>query len=62
MKQELSNAHAYAITALDLLLTSAKKCIKDTIFDNLRTITYEGDMKTSQTIPFFSSAFQALTV
>ena len=28
VKQELSNAYAYAITALDLLLTSAKKMHK----------------------------------
>ena len=40
-----------------MLLTSAKKLKKDTIFDNLRTITQEGDMKTRQMTPFFSSAF-----
>ena len=40
----------------------SKKEIKDTIFENLRTITQEGDMKTRQITPFFSSVFRALTV
>ena len=31
-------------------------------FDNLRTINQEGVMKTTLMTPFFSSAFQALTV
>ena len=45
------------ITALDLLLTSAKICEKDIIFDNLGTITQEEDMKTRQMTLFFSSTF-----
>ena len=31
------------MTVLDFLLTAAKNCKKDTIFDNLKTITQEGD-------------------
>ena len=50
------------MTVLDLLLKSTKKCKKDTIFDNLRTITQKGDMKTRQMTTFFSSAFRSLTV
>ena len=36
--------------------------LQDTIFDNLSTITQEGDMKTRQLTSIFSSAFGALTV
>ena len=50
------------MTSLDFSLISAKNCKKDTISDNLRTLTQEGDMKTRQMTPFFSSAFQALTI
>ena len=46
------------ITALNVLLISAKYCEKDTIFNNLNTITQKGDMKTRQMTPFFSRAFQ----
>ena len=42
---------------LDFLLTSARNCRKDTNVDNLWTITQEGDMKTRQMTPIFSSAF-----
>ena len=31
------------MTVLDFLLTAAKNCKNDTIFDNLKTITQEGD-------------------
>ena len=50
------------MTALDLLLASAKNCKKDLIFDSLRTLTLEVDMKTGRKTPFFSSAFRTLTV
>ena len=43
-----------------MLLSSAKKCEKDTIFDNLRIITQEEGIKTRQMTLFFSSDFQAL--
>ena len=57
-KRELSDAYTWiAITALDFLLTSAKNCKKYTIFDSLRTITQEGDMKTRPIIPLFSFVF-----
>ena len=46
------------ITALNVLLISAKYCEKDTIFNNLNTVTQKGDMKTRQMTPFFSRAFQ----
>ena len=52
----------YYNSASVFLLKSAKNCQNDTIFDNLRTITQEGDMKTRQMTPLFSSIFQALTV
>ena len=40
MKQEPPDAYKYiVITALDFFLTLAKTCKKDTVFDNLRTIT-----------------------
>ena len=45
--------HIQPITALDVLLTLAKNCKKDIIFDNLRTMTQEGDMKTRLMTPFF---------
>ena len=38
-------------------MTSAKKCKKDTIFDNLSTITQERDMKTRQMTSSFLSPF-----
>ena len=44
------------------MLTSVRNCKKDTIFDNLRTITQKRNMKTRLTTSFFSSAFRALTV
>ena len=37
-------------------MASAKNCKKDAIFNNLRTITQEGDLKTRQMTPLFSSA------
>ena len=43
VKRKFSSA--YTKTALDLLVTSAKKCKKDTTFDNLRSIIQEGDIK-----------------
>ena len=50
------------IIALGVLMTPAKTSKMDIIFDNLKTVTQEGDMKTRQMTPFFSSVFQALTV
>ena len=49
--------HKIAITTLDFLLTSVKNCKKGTIFDNITTITLEGDMKIRQMTPSFPSAF-----
>ena len=46
------------ITALNVLLISAKYCEKDTIFNNLNTITQKGDMKTRQMTPFFHVLFK----
>ena len=46
VKRKFSSAYTKtAIAALDLLVTSAKKCKKDTTFDNLRSIIQEGDIK-----------------
>ena len=47
---------------LILLLQSAQICKKMHFFDNFRTITLEGNMKTRQMTPFFSSAFPTLAV
>ena len=60
-KQYLSNVtnHVYQ-KWVDILLTSAKICHILTIFDILRTISW--DIKTKQPTPFFSSTFKALTV
>ena len=40
------------------MLTSAKNCKKVHIFDNLRTITQEGDMKTRLITPIFYLLFE----
>ena len=53
-KRELSDAYTEtAIATLNFLLTSAKNGKKDTICDNLRTITQERNMKTRLIILFF---------
>ena len=60
-KRELSDTYTnIAITVLDFLLISVKNYKKDTISDNLRTITQEGNMKTRQMTPFLKSTFPAL--
>ena len=46
----------------DFLLTSAKKGKKRSIFNILRTITLERNIKSKQTTPVFSSTFYALSV
>ena len=51
-----------ASTALDFLLRPAQSYKKCTFLDNLRTLTKEGNMETTQMTPFFSSTFSALTV
>ena len=48
--------------SLRLFANIAKNCKKDTIFDNLRTINQEGDMKAALMTSIFSSAFPVLTV
>ena len=48
----------YYNSASVFLLKSAKNCQNDTIFDNLRTITQEGDMKTRQMTLFFNLLFE----
>ena len=50
----------YALKAF--LLRSAQNYKNPLFLDNLRTITLEGNMKTRQMTPFFSSVFSALTV
>ena len=49
VKRELSNAY----NSLRFVADISKKFKKNTIFDNLRTITQEGDMKTRQITPSF---------
>ena len=44
------------------LWTLEKKWKEDTIFDNIRIITHEGDTENRHVTPFFSFAFQALAV
>ena len=46
----------------DFLLRSAQNCKKCTFSDNLKTITWEGNMGTRQLTPFFLSTFSNLTV
>ena len=62
LKERNLNLQMYVLklrTALSFLPLLAKDCNKDTIFDNLGTISLERDLKTRQ---ITLSAFRALTV
>ena len=48
-----------ALIYLDFLLMLAQNC---SFFNNLRIITQERNMKTTQMTPFFSSTFSSLPV
>ena len=62
MGKETFQMHICKLLYLDLLLSSAQNWEKCTFFDNLRIITQEGNMETTQMNPFFSSTFAALPV
>ena len=46
-------------SSLRYFVDKAPNCKKDAIFDNLRTITQEWDIKTRQMIPFFHLLFES---